>query len=119
MHRLIMAPPGDLQVDHRDGNGLNNGRDNLRICTDQQNKFNSTKKRAHKKYKGVFLDKRHGTYYAQLWLNRKSYFGGRHKTEDEAALAYNRLAIEHHGDFAQLNDVPGHPKGTVMGHIYK
>ena len=106
MHRLIMSPPKHLQIDHRDGNGLDNRRSNLRICTDLQNKLNTGKKRVGKRFKGVFFDKRHGTYYAQLWLNRKSYFGGRHKTEIEAAIAYNELAVQHHGEYARLNDIP-------------
>lgn len=53
MHRMIMQPPDNLVVDHKDGNGLNNQKSNLRICTRGQNISNSSKLR--KEYQN-FID---------------------------------------------------------------
>lgn len=103
MHRLIMQPRPGFVVDHKNGNGLDNRRANLRVCTQAQNGCNSGKKRQHKRFKGVYLDRRRGLWFAQLFVNRKSFFGGYHPTEIEAAQAYDDLARKNHGEFANLN----------------
>ena len=103
MHRLILNPPEGFEVDHINGNGLDNRRENLRVCTRQQNCLNSVKKRTGKRFKGVFCRSRDGTYYAQVWLAGKCYSSCGHKTELSAAIAYDRMATHLHGDFAKLN----------------
>src|ERR1017187_7157500 len=45
MHRLIMGDPKGLQIDHRDWNGLNNQRSNLRVATQSQNQHNGVIRR--------------------------------------------------------------------------
>ena len=109
LHRLILGLKKGETCDHIDGDGLNNSRKNLRKCSQHQNSFNSSKKRKNKKYKGVYYDDRKKTrkWYAQLFVNRKQYFGGYFETEEEAALAYNKMANDHHGTFARLNQVGG------------
>lgn len=103
MHQFLMKPPAGMAVDHQDHDGLNNQRSNLRLCTASENQIN-------RRYKpgplprGVFKVKGRDTYGAQIRKNGVKYYGGFcHKTPQEAAHAYNRLAIEHHGDFAVLN----------------
>lgn len=104
LHRLILNPPDGMVVDHIDGNGLNNTRANLRVCTVRQNNRNSHVLRGKNRYRGV-----HYIARTQLWQVKIRVDGGRHlyigsfKTEEEAALAYDRAAVIHHGEFASLN----------------
>lgn len=110
LHRAIMGLEyGDgRQVDHRDADGLNNQRSNLRICTQSQNNGNCRVRTSGKrwsKYKGVsyFINKHTGQQY---WIvgcgNRRiGYF----HDEKEAARAYNAAAKAYYGEFARLNPV--------------
>jgi hypothetical protein len=99
LHNLIMGG----MADHRNGNGLDNRRENLRPCTQAQNTLNSRKKRERKRFKGVYFDGRRGRWWAQLYIGRVAHFGGYHDTEEAAARAYDQLAREHHREFARLN----------------
>jgi hypothetical protein len=101
MHRLIMGFPS-LDVDHKDGNGLNNQRDNLRIGTRSQNAVNrGPDQRNSSGFKGVSLD--HGRWRARIRIGRVLVSLGHYGTAEEAARAYDTAAIEHFGDFAYLN----------------
>lgn len=97
MHREIMACPKGLEVDHRNGDFLNNCRSNLRICTHAENAKNQRKRKGSSHYKGV---KRHTNYWrADIMVNYKRYFLGLFKTQEEAKAAYNQRALIVHGDF--------------------
>ena len=101
MHQDLIKSSED--VDHKDGNPLNNQRSNLRPCTQAQNCLNAGVKRPDKKFKGVYFDGRRGRWYSQIYINRKSFFGGYHDTAEQAARSYDAMAIKHHGEFARLN----------------
>lgn len=101
MHRIIMMAEKGQEVDHIDGNGLNNQKSNLRVCTHQQNMTNR-KTKNNKKYLGTHYY-RNKYWFSSLTHNNKSIYLGLFKTEEEAALAYNKKAIELHGEFARLN----------------
>lgn len=96
LHNLLMGG----RADHRDGDGLNNTRSNLRRCTQRQNGLNRAPK-AGKKFKGVY--RRGPTFRAQIYLDGKSYTSGGHATEEAAARAYDEMAVRLHGEFAWLN----------------
>jgi hypothetical protein len=105
LHRFLLDhPEKGLDVDHEDGNGLNNQRSNLRTCTHAEN---IRKKRKQKNntsgYVGVSLDKRNGRFHAYIKLNGKRTFIGYYKHAIDAAAAYNRKAVELHGEFAHIN----------------
>ena len=100
MHRLIMNTPDTIDVDHKDHNGLNNQRCNLRNCTRSQNMMNVKKKYG---YKGVSWFKHNDKYTSQIMFNYKNIHLGYYKTSEEAALAYNKAAIKYFGKFAYLN----------------
>lgn len=102
MHRLVLSAKPNEQVDHINGNKLDNRRVNLRVCTSSQNNAN---KPGRNKYKGVQLDKRSGKYYARIAFNYKIYLLGSYETEKEAAIRYNEEAIKIHGIFARLNEI--------------
>jgi hypothetical protein len=112
MHSLVAGTPKGMVTDHINGDGLDNRRRNLRVCHQAGNVMNSSKKRAHKNYKGVYPDRRNGTFWAQIIIKRKSFGSYGYATEEEAAAAYDELAIIHHGEFAKLNfprTPPGQP----------
>jgi hypothetical protein len=104
MHRQIMGVSG--RVDHRDGNGLNNQRSNLRPCTQSQNLQNARKKSGSScKYKGVYHYKSRNQWMAKLHKDGKSIFLGYHPTPEAAAIAYNIEAKIQFGEFARVNEV--------------
>lgn len=105
MHRLITGAPPALLVDHRDGDGTNNTRTNLRVATSQQNRMNTGPTGKTSRFKGVRRDKR--SWRATFDRKLLGYFD----TEEDAARAYNQAAHAKHGEFAWLNPVePGEAK---------
>lgn len=103
LHRFILNAPKGKQVDHIDGNGLNNRKENLRLCDNSQNHANMKKRRnTSSKYKGVCLLK-DGKWSASIMKNDKSVHLGRFFTEEDAARAYNKSAKKLFGEFACLN----------------
>lgn len=102
MHRLIMDTPPELETDHRDNNGLNNQRFNLRNCTECQNRLNRVAN-GKSKYLGVsWVDS--GRYIvARITHNGIVNNLGSFTTEELAAQAYDKKAIEYFGEYAHLN----------------
>lgn len=107
MHRMIMGcSRGDgLIIDHKDKNPLNNQKSNLRLCNKSQNAANANKRESASKYIGVTWVKREKIWVAQITKNYQNYYLGRYKNEEDAGLAYNKKAIELHGEFANLNKI--------------
>ena len=113
MHREIMKlPPFDsaqgresFVVDHGDGDGLNNTRENLSIVTAAENSYNRRKleKTCTSKYKGVTLDKRRNKYRAQITFRGVVIRLGSFDNETEAAKAYDDAAKELFREYAKLN----------------
>lgn len=106
MHRVIMGlTEGDgLLVDHKNGNGLDNRRENLRVCTKTQNQYNQKPRHTSiSKYKGVGYYNRDKKWRARIVVNRKDIELGKFDSELEAAKAYDAAALEHHKEYAWLN----------------
>lgn len=101
MHILIMGQPG---IDHRDHNGLNNQRSNLRIATGSQNNQNMRSPIGYtSQYKGVYWSRQKRRWHATIAIGRKSRHLGFYVSEVEAAIAYDDAAPEMFGEFACLN----------------
>jgi hypothetical protein len=107
MHAVIMnVIDPDIQVDHIDGNGLNNQKNNLRLCTHQQNQFNQRLSKANSSgYKGVYWCSHRKRWIAQISINKKPKNLGGFLNKEEAAKAYNEAAILYYGEFAKLNEI--------------
>jgi hypothetical protein len=105
MHREILGVRKGFLTDHKNGNGLDNRKKNLRECTSAENNRNRGVARANKYgYKGIFYDpKRKNPYRAQIWVNSKAITLGYFLTIEDAARAYDDAARKHHGEFANLN----------------
>jgi hypothetical protein len=101
MHRIIMNPPTNMQIDHKDHNGLNNQKFNLRLCTNSQNRMNSIPY-GKSKYLGVSIF-RGKIPRAQIKVNNKIIYLGQFKTEEAAAREYDEMAKIYHKEFANLN----------------
>jgi hypothetical protein len=99
-----MDNPKGLLVDHRNGDGLDNHRDNLRIATRSQNACNrhNTKSKASCRFSGLFFDKRRGKWMSRIVVNGKIFLGY-FDSEIDAARAYDAAAKKYHGEFARLN----------------
>ena len=104
MHRLIMEAPHGMQVDHIDGDGLNNRRENLRLATPSQNRCWKPALSSNKSgYKGVSWDKARGKWTAHVCISGKQKNIGRYDTAEEAARAYDDAATGLHGAFVWRN----------------
>ncbi len=102
MHRLLSNAPDDVLVDHKDGDGLNNRRVNVRHCTRAQNNLNiGLRKDNRSRLKGVSLDKRINRWKAEIQRDGRRKFLGHFASAADAYAAYCAAAAELHGDFAR------------------
>lgn len=104
MHRVILGLANPKQdVDHANGDGLDNRRANLRLATRAQNNANQRKTRGSSKFKGVSWSTEKKRWQAIIRPGRKSHMLGRFETEEDAARAYDKAALYLWGEFALLN----------------
>ena len=104
LHRVLLGVTDRAtHVDHRNHNGLDNRRTNLRLCTHGQNQANQVSRRGVSRFKGVHFAKANQKWCAQITIRQRQFYLGYHETEELAARAYDAAAIEHFGEFACLN----------------
>lgn len=104
LHHYIFGKRGNFVVDHKDRDGLNNQKQNLRFITHSQNHLNQEAPSNNTSgYKGVYRD--HGKWVARLEHQTIRYMLGRFVTPEEAALAYNKKLKELDGEVALFNEV--------------
>ena len=101
MHRMILRPRKGYLVDHIDGNGLNNRRCNLRVCTPAQNRANSRPCGGASGFVGVYP--KGNKWRASITYRGEFYYLGLFDDPVEAAKARDRKAYEFHGPYAYLN----------------
>lgn len=105
MHRQIMCVTDKrLDVDHKNGNGLDNRKCNLRVCSRSSNNANAKISRRNRSgFKGVCWDSSRNKWGAQIGFNGKKYHLGRFDKIENAVSAYNKKAKELFGEFVRLS----------------
>jgi hypothetical protein len=104
LHRFIIDASNDVEIDHRDSDGLNNCRNNLRVCSHIQNTRNSRRRSDNTSgFKGVHYDTNRKRWIAQVQINGRRSHIGAYRTREEAARAYDLAAVKYFGEFARLN----------------
>lgn len=106
MHRLLLGlTDSGVHVDHTNRDGLDNRRENLRICSPSENQWNRDKNRNNTSgYKGVSWHNVGGKWMARLQAHGKNHYLGLFTTAAEAHLAYCLAADELHGKFKNYGD---------------
>ena len=104
LHRMINKTPIGFVTDHKNRNSLDNQKHNLRTATVSQNAANiKSQENSTSQFLGVYWETRRNKWFVTIKSNKKNKFIGRFDEEVEAAKAYDKAAIECHGEFANLN----------------
>lgn len=102
MHNEVLNAPPTVLLDHKNHNGLDNRKQNLRIATQSQNRINARVSSNNTSgYKGVV--RRPKRWIAQIGFQHKKIPIGSFSTAEDAARAYDAKAVELYGEFAYLN----------------
>ena len=110
MHHLILPFKNGYMIDHINGDGLDNRRENLRLVTKSQNMINSgARKNNTTGYKGVY--RMRDKWRVSISRDRKQHHIGCFKDKLEAIKAYNEAAKTYHGEYAKLNVIGAHGVG--------
>ena len=109
LHRFVLDAPDGSIVDHRDRDGLNNRRSNLRFCSAAQNCANRSKQLGPttSRFKGVYFEASSGRWRVEIKKDNRKTDLGRYDSERSAALQYDRAARLMFGSFACTNQSLG------------
>lgn len=105
MHRLLLRAPKGKDVDHKNGDGLDNRRENIRTCTHAQNMMNTKRYKSNKSgFKGVYYLRysKKNPWAASIQLKGRREFLGLFPSKERASEAYNEAALKGAGEFARI-----------------
>lgn len=106
LHREIIDAPKELEVDHKNGNTLDNTRNNLRTCFHFENSRNRKLPRNNTTgAKGIWWYKKIKRWQVYIVVNYRQIYLGIFKNKTDAAQAYNHAAKKYYGQFAYLNKI--------------
>lgn len=106
LHQVILQYCFPLVVDHINGNGLDNRKENLRLCTNTENIRNAQRKpKGASSYRGVHFSKNTRKWCAKIRNGGEAIILGYFDDEREAAIAYDLAAKQYHGEFATTNNI--------------
>jgi len=103
MTHLIL--PYATQVDHINHDTCDNRRQNLRVCNTKLNSANRIKRKGTSQFKGVHWSKKDNIWRTCIKVDGKTINLGMFRDQKKAAIAYNKAALMHFGNFANLNDI--------------
>jgi hypothetical protein len=95
IHRWIMQPPHNMQVDHINGDKLDNRRANLRICSRSQNQWN-------RRSSNVGWSKKANKWRVEVWKHNRNHWGGYWKDKQCAEAMAFMMKLDLHGEFANF-----------------
>ena len=106
LHRLLMDFPDGLEVDHKNGNPLDNRRDNLRLVTHHKQMMNrsANKGSACPEQAGVYRDNRNGSWYAQIEIDDDVIHLGTFDSVENAIEARKHAEQKHFGEYARSSN---------------
>jgi hypothetical protein len=104
MHRLLISAPRGVYVDHINGNGLDNRRSNLRLCSNVQNSYNAGLRKDNTSgFKGVAFHKTSGKWQAFIKVDGRRLCLGTFIDKDDARQAYQQASSNFHGEFGRVS----------------
>lgn len=107
MHKFMLGEIPGKEIDHINGNKLDNRKSNLRFCTRRQNQYNAKPKNTNKSgFKGISWDSTHKKWRAALSVAGRCKFIGNFVDKMEAVKAYNKAVKIYHKEYAWLNEIP-------------
>jgi len=105
MHRVVANPSEKQVVDHRDHNGLNNRKSNLRVCSHTENIRNSRKRLDNTSgYRGVCWNKKLRKWQAEINVNGEVIYLGTFKDIEKAYQAYCKASRRYHKDYSNIGE---------------
>ena len=105
IHRFLLNPDKTEHIDHINRNKLDNKKSNLRICSNQENAFNTNLNSKNTSgHKGVWYDKARNKWASEIMFNYKKIFLGRFENINDAINIRNKKEIELFGDFSPLKN---------------
>jgi hypothetical protein len=105
MHREILNAPKGIMIDHINGDGLDNRKENIRLCNNLINGQNRHTVYGTSQYQGVYSPRNNKKWMSRITINKRLFYLGSFNSEKLAAIAYNIAALKYYGADAKINEI--------------